>query len=414
MANPLIKITNNKIDYYVVWNTYYELPETIPMDLATFIVFLYEKKWSFQGIIACWNNLKVSNISLNEFELNTFLNENQFDFLSTQAADKYTKGKEIENREYCSQTSTKLDKLYSIYQQEILIRPNDELILKDLSDEFYLFISETLLNTISLLPLHLYNNINSTCDKLYSYIGGDKLNDFHDFLFSIPTNEEEDLRAANWFSKLLFKTNLFWHEIPYFVRKKIVIHSGDLIANKDLEFSFTRGYVNLKVLQLELTPKNLLCYFNHQIHEQYKYAAEIKNYFQEIELLGFEEEYITLNKLEKYLSSNLIDPEILPLKLFNLADRNDNLILPSIYTDCYEDNGLLKFLKYNEQLIDVYSKNGDLIFTNLYDINIIIKDNQLLAKYEGANGYLQHKKILINLGTPVQIYNIEPFDEWEN
>jgi len=27
MAHPYLKITNNETDYYLIWDTYYELPE---------------------------------------------------------------------------------------------------------------------------------------------------------------------------------------------------------------------------------------------------------------------------------------------------------------------------------------------------------------------------------------------------
>ena len=49
MAHPYLKITNNETDYYVIWDTFYELPETFPVDLATFIVFLHEKNGHLQG-----------------------------------------------------------------------------------------------------------------------------------------------------------------------------------------------------------------------------------------------------------------------------------------------------------------------------------------------------------------------------
>jgi hypothetical protein len=117
--------------------------------------------------------------------------------------------------------------------------------------------------------------------------------------------------------------------------------------------------------------------------------------------------------LSTFLNAELLDTEILPSKLFNLSDNNSGILLPSIYTDYYEDNGLIKFYKYDEQLIDVYSKYGDLIFTNLDDITIIEINNQLLATFEERNGYVHYKKIIIEKGYPIQIISVAPFNYFE-
>ena len=206
MAHPFLKISNNKTDYFVVWDTYYELPLSIPMDLATFIMFLHEKKWTFTGLIASWNNLKNNNISLEGFVLNKYLKKNQYDFLLKQAEDEYVISKEINYREYSNLISSKLDTLFLKYQQKTINSSNEEskLLLAELHEEFYLYFNNDFCHNISLLPLHLYDNINSTCDKLYSQISSDKLNDFHNFLFSTQPNELDALRAANWFSRQLF------------------------------------------------------------------------------------------------------------------------------------------------------------------------------------------------------------------
>ena len=162
MSHPILKITNNETDYYVVWDSYYELPETIPMDLATFIMFLYEKKWTFTGLITSWYNLQEKNISLEGFVLNEFLKQNQYNFLITQAEDEYINSKELINREFSILIKEKLDALSLTYQHNILTSSKDELdlLLKEMHNIFYLFTNETLIYNISLLPLHLYNNIN--------------------------------------------------------------------------------------------------------------------------------------------------------------------------------------------------------------------------------------------------------------
>ena len=414
MAHLILKITSNETDYYVVWDTYYELPETIPMDLATFIMYLFEKKRTFTGLIASWYNLQEKNISLEGFVLNEFLKQNQYNFLITQAEDEYINSKELIYREFSIQIKEKLDALSLRYQHNISNSSKDELdlLLKELHNIFYLFINETLIYNISLLPLHLYNNINSTCNKLYSQIGSDKFNDFHNFLFSQPSNEEDAIRNAKWFSKQFFNNDLLWGEIPCFLRKKFTITNNSLVNNEG-NSSFSRQIDEISVVELELTAQNLLSYFNHLINEQYPFANNIKTHFQEIGLLEENNNFIILSNLSTFLNAKLLDAEILPRKLFNLSDNNGGMLLPSIYTNYYEDNGLIKFYKYDEQLIDVYSRYGDLIFTNLDDITIIERNNQLLATFEESNGYVHYKKIIIEQGYPIQIISVAPFNYFE-
>lgn len=412
MAHPFLKISNNETDYFVVWDTYYELPLSIPMDLATFIMFLHEKKWTFTGLISSWNNLKNNNISLEGFVLNKYLKKNQYDFLLKQAEDEYVISKEINYREYSNLISSKLDKLFLKYQQKTTNSSNEEskLLLAELHEEFYLYFNNDFCHNISLLPLHLYDNINSTCDKLYSQISSDKLNDFHNFLFSTQPNELDALRAANWFSRQLFYYGLLWHEIPYFIRNKFTITNNNLVIN-EVNSSFIRQVDKISVVELELTVHNLLSYFNHLIIEQYQFAIEIKTHFKEIGLLEDDNNFITLSNLSNFLNTDLLAAEILPRKLFNLSDNYGGMLLPSIYTDYYEDNGLIKFYKFDFQIMDIYSKNGDLIFTNLDDITIIKRENELLATFEERiNGYDQYKKIIIQKGNPVEIQTVAPFN----
>jgi hypothetical protein len=415
MSHPFLKISNNETDYFVVWDTYYELPLSIPMDLATFIMFLHEKKWTFTGLIASWNNLKNNNISLEGFVLNKYLKKNQYDFLLKQAEDEYVISKEINYREYSNLISSKLDTLFLKYQQKTINSSNEEskLLLAELHEEFHLYFNNDFCHNISLLPLHLYDNINSTCDKLYSQISSDKLNDFHNFLFSTQPNALDALRAAKWFSRQLFYYGLLWHEIPYFIRNKFTITNNNVVTN-EVNSSFIRQVDKISVVELELTVHNLLSYFNHLIIEHYQFAIEIKTHFKEIGLLEDDNNFITLSNLSNFLNTDLLAAEILPRKLFNLSDNNGGMLLPSIYTDYYEDNGLIKFYKFDVQIIDIYSKNGDLIFTNLDDITIIKRENELLATFEERiNGYKQYKKIIIQKGNPLEIQTVAPFNYLE-
>ena len=43
MAKICFKITQQEIDYYFLWDTYFGKPYTSPMDLGSFLVYLNEE-----------------------------------------------------------------------------------------------------------------------------------------------------------------------------------------------------------------------------------------------------------------------------------------------------------------------------------------------------------------------------------
>jgi hypothetical protein len=53
-----------KYDLYIIHNTYYELPETIPMDLTTFVIYHIKTGRTFSGLLMCWEDLNKTGSSL--------------------------------------------------------------------------------------------------------------------------------------------------------------------------------------------------------------------------------------------------------------------------------------------------------------------------------------------------------------
>lgn len=167
MAHPYLKITNNKTDYYLIWDTFYELPETIPMDLATFIAILNEKKWSFTGLIAAWKNLQENNISLDGMVLSEFLDENEYGFLIKQSEDEYTKSGELNHRALSEQIKNKLNELSNRYQTSIPQISEDELeiLLSTLNDAFDEFVEAEVIHNVKLIPLRMHKNLDATFEN---------------------------------------------------------------------------------------------------------------------------------------------------------------------------------------------------------------------------------------------------------
>jgi hypothetical protein len=66
MATPIFKFQhpNYKYHFYVIHNTYSALPETIPMDLATFVIYQNKTGRKLSGFLLCWEDLKETGSSL--------------------------------------------------------------------------------------------------------------------------------------------------------------------------------------------------------------------------------------------------------------------------------------------------------------------------------------------------------------
>jgi len=401
LANLYLKITNNNSDYYVIWRTYFELPYTIPMDLTTFVAYLFEKKRSFEGLIACWKNLKENNSSL-EGNKNR-LEENEYNFLREQSEDNYIINKEIDQRIYSELVFNQLNELSNKYHSSIPKNSEDELnvILGTLNEEFIKFLMAEIIYNVSLLPLESYQNIDRTYDRLIDHLPLNKFSNFRFFLnSSIP-----EKKSAEWFQKLLFDHHLNFEDIPFFVRKNFIFTTNKLSENA-FKSSFSRCVDVPKVVELELTTQNLLGYFNHMINEDFNFAEEFLIHLEDIGLLKDDEKIIKLNDLESALNQNLIEEKYLPLQLFNFIDKDGGTLLPPIYTYYFEIHGVIKFGKYNI-IDDIYSKYGDLIFTNIDDIEIVEKGNEIYSFYVDNEGQKIYNKIIIaENGSPVQLQRV--------
>ena len=71
MATPVFKFQHPDLpgeDLYFIQNTFFELPQTVPMDLASFIWYHKEINRTLEGFIWCWKNLCEFQTTLNGFD----------------------------------------------------------------------------------------------------------------------------------------------------------------------------------------------------------------------------------------------------------------------------------------------------------------------------------------------------------
>lgn len=67
MATPVFKFQHPDLpgeDLYFIHNTFFDLPETLPMDLTTFIWYHLETGRTLEGFFYCWDNLNKYQTSL--------------------------------------------------------------------------------------------------------------------------------------------------------------------------------------------------------------------------------------------------------------------------------------------------------------------------------------------------------------
>ena len=78
MATPVFKFNHPKLpdeDLYFIQNTFFELPETIPMDLTTFVEYHLAIDRTLAGFFSGWNNLQLNGSSLEGVLFDNWFND---------------------------------------------------------------------------------------------------------------------------------------------------------------------------------------------------------------------------------------------------------------------------------------------------------------------------------------------------
>ena len=80
MATPVFKFQHPDLpgeDLYFIHNTFFELPQTIGMDLCAFIWYHLRTGRTLEGFFASWDNLNEFQASLNGASFDNYFDENQ-------------------------------------------------------------------------------------------------------------------------------------------------------------------------------------------------------------------------------------------------------------------------------------------------------------------------------------------------
>ena len=92
MATPVFKFNHPdyRHDLYIIHNTYAELPETIPMYLATFVIYHIKTGRTFSGLLMCWEGLNKTGSSLYDSTFDEFYTNDEKVMLYDLAIDSGT------------------------------------------------------------------------------------------------------------------------------------------------------------------------------------------------------------------------------------------------------------------------------------------------------------------------------------
>jgi hypothetical protein len=407
MAHVYIRLNEEELDYYVVWDTYYELPYTIPMDLASFVLYLYEEDYSFSGLIASWSNLINSCISLDNTKIETYLKAYQISFLKNQIAVTYIKEKSIQNINLSNSISVELGVLSNKYSILLHTKDESDLILNVLNEEFKLFVNCNVKYKLSILPIHSYRNIEELYGKFYDKIPTNKLSDFYEFLHKNIYKENE----VNWYLKEFFLKDLYWHQLPIFIRENCKITNLKAAYSENMLNPFIRNIKNVSTIEYKPTVLDLMSYYNHLINENLFIVTEVIDNLID-KGIEIKNNLIAHEQIEYLYNNYLLDEELnISSKFVNFVDKEGNKLLPDIYTEMFFTNGLYVFYKYDIQLLDVFNINGDLLFMNLENIDVFEKNNETYVSYiieEKSKQY--YKKLIIENDQTIQLLDVLPED----
>jgi hypothetical protein len=91
MATPIFKFNHPDLneDLFFVYNTFHELPDTVPMDLTTFILYNIESGRLLEGLIYTWDQLILTGTSLEGFTFENFFDDEEKEKLVSDANDSF-------------------------------------------------------------------------------------------------------------------------------------------------------------------------------------------------------------------------------------------------------------------------------------------------------------------------------------
>jgi hypothetical protein len=407
MSHPIYSFIDKKSNdrFFILWDTFYELPSTIPMNILTFLQYWgIDNKDKVSALYSIYPRLIQTGTSLNDYSFDQMPS-----YLQQQAFDYVELGIDFPNAE-----------------ERLIIKQLEKLFILDQSFiEFYssYFQLIKLINMYPKRPLNYYLSWNRTSQCFYmldsKFVQGIFKNITAITLPQKVVESMDDILRENLFkdyTEAMIELFLYLGENNYIALDAIphVIRNNAGFQKLFTDFGM-ESYLPQTFIQYDIHDIS-----SHGLVElgDAKYTRQFINAFgfTEVtpELYGLRLQDMTQDELGNIMSEKC---HIYLNKLLNVNDKNGNLHMPMKYSSHFQLDSFNRFYvlaPFGRQCYHVFDKSGKLIDDmGYYDINFI-QDN--LGYFQCAD-YLQWVRWEYNDTTqkvsiqPIQV--IDPYIEGE-
>lgn len=325
-----------KQDFYVIWNTFYELPDTVPMDLTTFLAYHININRSFEGLISCWKDLQISGVSIQEMSFD-LLNAKVKEMLYCLCENSGSLAREEKNRDNSKLLKKFIDGLKINSQSEKLLKEKIKDVNIKLDRDHSYFRSYS----------HTMDWLNKNRIVFESSFADDKtLLNYAEFFFNLFLNFNMPayavphiIRNGKDFRKELFSRNLHY----------LISDVSQKELNAKLKFQFIRQYPSFDELRI---------YVRYLLKSDLILRESIQNYLKQINKTI---DSITNTELLEIMAKSFTLNE----GVFNFISESGKVLLPPIYFSSFSvfsmQNNMVALARFGLQNFDIYTLNGELI-----------------------------------------------------
>jgi hypothetical protein len=167
MATPVFKFQHPDLpseDLYFIHNTFFELPETIPMDLSTFIWYHINSPRTLEGFFAAWDNLNKFQTSLKDESFDKYFDKNQ----KQQIYDDAIFGQSLEAAQVNQRVNLELKEFIDLEKYKTESISNS--LCKSVGKTNYGVIKLSFFYSRHYFMQYIWDNFNNKLDESYSYM----------------------------------------------------------------------------------------------------------------------------------------------------------------------------------------------------------------------------------------------------
>jgi hypothetical protein len=167
MPTPVFKFQHPDLpgeDLYFIHNTFFELPETIPMDLSSFIWYHLNSRRTLEGFFAAWDNLNKFQTSLEGHSFEEYFNENE----KKQLYDDAIFGQSLQAAQVNQRVTLELKEFIDLekYKTESI----SDSLCRSVGKTNYGVIKVSFFYSRHYFMQYIWDNFNNKLEESYSYM----------------------------------------------------------------------------------------------------------------------------------------------------------------------------------------------------------------------------------------------------